>query len=124
MQSLLVLVALAACVFAENQDQETAEQYFRSYGYYPSWYSGHHFAAPAAYPYGFVATEKKAEEKKTDETPVEKKTVDYKYYYPQGYGYTGQVAPVAGYKAYTPVAAAYPAHPYSYGAYPYAHYTY
>ena len=107
MQSLLVLVALAACVFAENQDQETAEQYF-----------------PYRRVSRGVATEKKAEEKKTDETPVEKKTVDYKYYYPQGYGYTGQVAPVAGYKAYTPVAAAYPAHHYSYGAYPYAHYTY
>ena len=33
----LVLVALAACVFAA-QDQEAAEQYFLRYGSYPSWY--------------------------------------------------------------------------------------
>ena len=38
-QSVLVLVALAACVFAAN-DMEFAEQYFRTYGYWPSWYSG------------------------------------------------------------------------------------
>ena len=34
-KSLLVLIALIACVFAETQDQETAEQYFLRYGYYP-----------------------------------------------------------------------------------------
>jgi len=54
--SLLVLVALFACVFAEAQDQEAAEQYFRTYGYYPSWYSGFYGAGYAgvrsgAYPY-------------------------------------------------------------------------
>ena len=38
-QSLLVLVALAACVSAA-EDMESAEQYFRTYGYWPSWYSG------------------------------------------------------------------------------------
>jgi hypothetical protein len=38
-QTLLVLVALAACAFAmEAQDQETAEQYYRIHGVYPSWY--------------------------------------------------------------------------------------
>ncbi|EFX67129.1 hypothetical protein DAPPUDRAFT_331396 [Daphnia pulex] len=37
--TLLVLVALAACAFAmEAQDQETAEQYYRIHGVYPSWY--------------------------------------------------------------------------------------
>lgn len=63
MQSLFVLVALvalAAFVFAEKQDQETAEQFFATYGYYPSWYT----AAPAvvrsygysygAYPYAYA----------------------------------------------------------------------
>ena len=49
LQSLLVLVALVACVFAAEQDQEAAEQYFFKYGYYPSWYtSATHFAAPAS----------------------------------------------------------------------------
>lgn len=79
----MVLVALAACVCAE--DQETAEQYFRTYGYWPSWYSGVHtglyrsaypmtYSYPLAYNYapysyypGYYATpvvaEKKAEEK-------------------------------------------------------------
>ena len=76
----MVLVALFACVFAEAQDQEAAEQYFRysfykftmfskicqlirnnilyssTYGYYPSWYSGFYGAGYAgvrsgAYPY-------------------------------------------------------------------------
>ena len=39
LQSLFVLVALAVCVFAteEKHDQETAEQYFLRYGFYPSW---------------------------------------------------------------------------------------
>ncbi|XP_046637665.1 uncharacterized protein LOC124315956 [Daphnia pulicaria] len=37
--TLLVLVALAACAFAmEAQDQESAEQYYRIHGFYPSWY--------------------------------------------------------------------------------------
>ncbi|XP_046637642.1 uncharacterized protein LOC124315935 [Daphnia pulicaria] len=39
--TLLVFVALAACVFAmdaEVQDQAAAEQYYRIHGVYPSWY--------------------------------------------------------------------------------------
>ena len=60
LQSLFVFFALAAFVLAEKQDQETAEQFFATYGYYPSWYT----AAPAAvrsygysygaYPYGYA----------------------------------------------------------------------
>ncbi len=38
-QSLLVLVTLAAFVFGEDQDQETAEQFFQIHGYYPNWYN-------------------------------------------------------------------------------------
>nr|CAH0105557.1 unnamed protein product [Daphnia galeata] len=46
--SLLVLVALTACVVSmETQDQETAEQYFRIHGVYPSWYP----YGVRAYPY-------------------------------------------------------------------------
>ena len=53
LQSLLVVVALFACVFAETQDQETAEQYFRTYGYYPSWYNAatYGYAGVRGYPY-------------------------------------------------------------------------
>ncbi|KAK4001937.1 hypothetical protein OUZ56_003801 [Daphnia magna] len=37
--SLLVLVALAACVVSmEAQDQEAAEQYYHIHGVYPKWY--------------------------------------------------------------------------------------
>jgi len=81
-KSLLVLVALVACVFAkpEAQDQEAAELYFRTYGYvskfdelcrgilfnsfpnfgslskqYPSWYSGYAYSGyPSAYNYGYA----------------------------------------------------------------------
>ena len=35
----MVLVALAACAFAEVHDQEAAEQFYAINGYYPSWYS-------------------------------------------------------------------------------------
>ena len=54
-QSLLVLLALAAFVVAEGevQDQESAELFFRTWGYYPSWYSGFHartYPGYAAYP--------------------------------------------------------------------------
>ena len=40
-QSLLVVVALVACAYAddEHHDQETAEQYFLRYGTWPSWYT-------------------------------------------------------------------------------------
>ncbi len=38
-KTLLVLVALAACAFAmEAQDQESAEQSYRIHGVYPAWY--------------------------------------------------------------------------------------
>nr|CAH0105569.1 unnamed protein product [Daphnia galeata] len=52
--SLLVLVALAACVVSmETQDQETAEQYFRIHGVYPSWYpyGATAFNGVRSYPY-------------------------------------------------------------------------
>jgi hypothetical protein len=41
MQSLFVLLAFAIVVFAEEEahDQQTAEQFFATYGYYPSWYT-------------------------------------------------------------------------------------
>ena len=56
----MVLVALAACVIAEvQQDQEAAEQYYLTHGSYPSWYT--YGAYPAAttgvrsvaYPYAY-----------------------------------------------------------------------
>ena len=54
-QSLLVLVALAACVVSQDQsqDQETAEQYFRIHGVYPSWYQygATAFNGVRSYPY-------------------------------------------------------------------------
>ena len=49
------------CVFADEdmkQDQETAEQFFLRYGYYPSWYSAYglrSYAAPYAAPYAYSA---------------------------------------------------------------------
>ena len=49
----MVLVAIFACVFAEAQDQEAAEQYFRTYGTYPSWYSGHYGYAGVRSAYGY-----------------------------------------------------------------------
>ena len=56
-QSLLVVVALAAAVIAEEKhDQESAEQYYRTYGYYPSWYNyGAVRAYPAAYTGAYAA---------------------------------------------------------------------
>lgn len=58
-QSVLVLVALAACVFAgEVQDQETAEQFYRINGFYPSWYNSALYPAYAglrSYPYPYAA---------------------------------------------------------------------
>jgi hypothetical protein len=47
-------VALAACVVSmETQDQETAEQYFRIHGVYPSWYpyGATAFNGVRSYPY-------------------------------------------------------------------------
>ncbi len=50
-------MALAACVFAtgEVQDQETAEQFYRINGFYPSWYNSALYPAYAGlrsyYPY-------------------------------------------------------------------------
>ena len=78
MQSLLVLVSLAACIFAQTQDQATAEQYFRSYGYYPSWYNSGLYGSgvvrsvyPGAYygsnPYGYTHEVKETEKKYFEE---------------------------------------------------------
>lgn len=50
------MVALAVFVFAEEtQDQETAEQFFLRYGYYPTWYtpSFYGFRGYRAYPYSY-----------------------------------------------------------------------
>jgi hypothetical protein len=50
----LLLLALAAIVFAmETQDQESAEQYYRIHGVYPSWYPYGAVRAFGSYPYGY-----------------------------------------------------------------------
>jgi len=70
--SVVFLLALAAAVAAEEEvhDQAAAEQYFSTYGFYPSWYNpsvysavngrrsfGYAYSQPAyaaaAYPYAF-----------------------------------------------------------------------
>lgn len=95
----------------EKHDQETAEQYFVKYGYYPSWYNAAHFVAQ---PYSYVATEKKTE---TETTAAEKTAVEAKYYpsYYQtysGYGFAAPAVYKAGEKYVTP-AAAVPYYPYN-----------
>ena len=107
---------MAACVVSmETQDQETAEQYFRIHGVYPSWY-----------PYGATAFNG---------------VRSYPYTgYPAATAYTGY--PVAGFPTATYPAAAYPTafagvkniaspyaysygyntYPYGYNAYPYGAY--
>ncbi|XP_046637661.1 uncharacterized protein LOC124315952 [Daphnia pulicaria] len=51
---VLLLLALAAIVFAmETQDQESAEQYYRIHGVYPSWYPYGAVRAFGSYPYGY-----------------------------------------------------------------------
>ena len=56
-QSLAVLLALAAVVLGaeEVQDQQAAEQFFSTYGYYPTWYTGYSAFRSAAYPYAYSA---------------------------------------------------------------------
>ena len=56
-QSLIVLLALAAVVLGaeEVQDQQAAEQFFSTYGYYPTWYTGYSAFRSAAYPYAYSA---------------------------------------------------------------------
>ena len=108
-QSLLVLVALAACVVSmETQDQETAEQYFRIHGVYPSWY-----------PYGATAAFNGVR--------------SYPYTgYPAATAYTGYPAVAAYPTAAYPTAFAgvknivspYSAYSYGYNAYPYGYNTY
>ncbi|XP_057377129.1 uncharacterized protein LOC130698489 [Daphnia carinata] len=51
-----LILALAAFVFAAEtqQDQETAEQYYRVHGVYPSWYS-YGVVRNYGYPYGYNA---------------------------------------------------------------------
>ena len=55
-QSLIVLLALAAVVLGaeEVQDQQAAEQFFSTYGYYPTWYTGYSAFRSAAYPYAYA----------------------------------------------------------------------
>ena len=56
------MAVLAVCVFSEEtHDQESAEQFFFRYGYYPSWYTAPAVAynpyvfrgAYPFYPYGY-----------------------------------------------------------------------
>ena len=56
-QSLIVLLALAAVVLGaeEVEDQQAAEQFFSTYGYYPTWYTGYSAFRSAAYPYAYSA---------------------------------------------------------------------
>jgi hypothetical protein len=84
-------VALAACVVSmETQDQETAEQYYRIHGVYPSWYP----YGVRAFPYtGYPAA------------------AAYPGYYP-----SAAFMPAGVKNVITPYAAVYP---YAYNAYPY-----
>lgn len=49
-QYAFLLLAVAAVACAENNegehDQTTAEQFYATYGYYPSWYSNMYMATP------------------------------------------------------------------------------
>ncbi|EFX67121.1 hypothetical protein DAPPUDRAFT_262098 [Daphnia pulex] len=103
--TLLVLVALAACAFAmEAQDQETAEQYYRIHGVYPSWYTNafngvRAFPGYAGYPYaGYPFTGYPSAVYPAASTVV--KNVAYPY----GYGYN--TFPYGTYGAVPYVAAA------------------
>ncbi|XP_046442493.1 uncharacterized protein LOC124192943 isoform X2 [Daphnia pulex] len=102
--TLLVLVALAACAFAmETQDQESAEQYYRIHGVYPSWY-----------PYGVAAF-----------NGVRAFPGYPGYPYP-GYpitGYPSAVYPAAAASTFVKnVAYPYPGYPYGFNTYPYGTY--
>ena len=80
----------------ETQDQETAEQYYRIHGVYPSWYpyGATAFNGVRAFPYtGYPAASA------------------YPGYYP-----SAAVIPTGVKNVITPYAAAYP---YAYNAYPY-----
>ncbi|XP_032798544.2 uncharacterized protein LOC116935329 [Daphnia magna] len=94
--TLLVLVALAACVVSmEAQDQEAAEQYYSIHGVYPKWYT---YRTP-----GYTAVQ------------------SYPYLAYAGYPSTYTAYPAA----YTAgiknvVSPYYAAYPYGYNSYPYA----
>ncbi|XP_032798531.2 uncharacterized protein LOC116935307 [Daphnia magna] len=108
--TLLVLVALAACVVSmETQDQEAAEQYYSIHGVYPKWYTYRTpgYTAVQSYPYLAYAG------------------------YPSTYTgypstYTGYPSTYTGYPStYTAgiknvVSPYYAAYPYGYNSYPYA----
>ena len=116
MKTLLVLVALAACVFAETQDQETAEQYFRVHGSYPSWYTYGNTA--------YTGAGVRAWSYPTAAYPAAAYPATYPYAYS---GYPAAAYPtaaVAGVKNFaTPYAAyGYNALPYGYNTYPYGAY--
>ncbi|KZS18360.1 Uncharacterized protein APZ42_014831 [Daphnia magna] len=94
--TLLVLVALAACVVSmETQDQEAAEQYYSIHGVYPKWYTYRTpgYTAVQSYPYLAYAG------------------------YPSTYT-TYPAAYTAGIK--NVVSPYYAAYPYGYNSYPYA----
>ncbi|KAI9561533.1 hypothetical protein GHT06_012492 [Daphnia sinensis] len=93
--TLLVLVALAACVVSmETQDQEAAEQYYRVHGFYPAWYTYNIPAYTAVKSYPYVAY--------------------------AGYPATYTTYPSAYTTEVKGVVAPYAAYPYGYHAYPYA----
>jgi hypothetical protein len=103
---LLVLVALAACVVSmETQDQETAEQYFRIHGVYPSWYpyGATAFNGVRSYPYtGYP-------------------TAAYPGYYPNGaIGFNRfPISPYAGSQRNSFILDMFPYNFYNYNAIPY-----
>ena len=84
MQSLIVLLALAAVVLGaeEVQDQQAAEQFFATYGYYPTWYTGYSAFRSAGYPYAYSARYPLAYSTYTAGYP-------YAYAAPYAYNYLG-----------------------------------
>jgi hypothetical protein len=113
-QTLLVFVALAACVFAmdaEVQDQAAAEQYYRIHGVYPSWYqygvnafNGFRGYPFAGYPYpGYPITGYPSAVYPAAAASTVVKNVAYPY---PGYGYGFNTYPYGTYGAVPYVAAA------------------
>jgi hypothetical protein len=116
-QTLLVLVALAACAFAmETQDQESAEQYYRIHGVYPAWYqygvnafNGFRGYPFAGYPYpGYPITGYPSAVYPAAAASTVVKNVAYPY---PGYGYGFNTYPYGTYGAVPYVAAAAAAAP-------------
>ncbi|KAI9561534.1 hypothetical protein GHT06_012493 [Daphnia sinensis] len=117
--SLLVLVALAACVVSmEIQDQEAAEQYYRVHGFYPTWYTPVATAVTGVrtYPYptygSFPFTYAGYNTYPAAFTGVKNVATPYTAAaYPYPYGYAYNTYPYAAYGAVPYVAAAPAANP-------------